>query len=195
MIFSIIRGGLMLAMVAVVGASACVQAETLYNPQSYRPLAADKHAHMPGDAVTVLIYETSSSSTTAGTNMQRGSTVGLRASADQSSHQGAIGANATFDGGGTIQRSDNLLAQITVTVTKVEANGDLWVSGEQLVEINTDKQRIKLEGRIRALDISSSNTVLSNRVADAKISYTGDGDLAAHQKVGWLSRFFAWAGL
>jgi flagellar L-ring protein precursor FlgH len=181
-------------MIVVTGC-ATVRADNLYSEQTYRALAADKHAHLPGDAVTILIYENSSASTTAGTNVQRATSVGINASADNHSHQGAIGANASFDGGGTIQRSDNLLAQITVTVMRVEPNGDLWIRGEQLVEINTDKQRIKLEGRIRALDISNTNTVPSNRVADAKISYLGDGDLAAHQKPGWLSRFFAWAGL
>ncbi len=170
-------------------------AEDLYNEKTYRPLASDKRAHLPGDAITIMIYENSSASTTAGTNVQRTSNVGLQASADQHSHQAALGTNSSFDGGGTVQRSDNLLAQITVTVDHVAPNGDLWIKGEQLVEINSDKQRIKVEGRIRTLDISESNTVPSNRIAEAKISYLGDGDLASHQKPGWLSRFFSWAGL
>ncbi|MBV8464765.1 MAG: flagellar basal body L-ring protein FlgH [Burkholderiales bacterium] len=171
------------------------QAENLYDEQTYRPLASDKRAHLPGDAITVLIYENSSATTSADTNVQRNTNAGLQASADQHAHQAAIGTNATFDGGGTIQRSDNLLAQITATVDHIAPNGDLWIKGEQVVEINSDKQRIKIEGRIRTLDISDSNTVPSNRVAEAKISYLGDGDLASHQKPGWISRFFSWAGL
>ncbi|HEX7640587.1 MAG TPA: flagellar basal body L-ring protein FlgH [Burkholderiaceae bacterium] len=170
-------------------------AEDLYSEKTYRPLASDKRAHLPGDAITIMIYENSSASTTAGTNVQRNTNIGLQASLDQHSHQAAAGTTSTFDGGGTVQRSDNLLAQITVTVERVAPNGDLWIKGEQVVEINSDKQKIRVEGRIRTLDISDTNTVPSNRIADAKVSYLGDGDLASHQKPGWLSRFFTWAGL
>jgi flagellar L-ring protein precursor FlgH len=87
-----------------------------------------------------------------------------------------------------------MLAQMTVTVTSVGANGDLFVTGEQLLEINADKQRIKVEGRVRPLDISDTNTVLSYRLADARISYLGDGELANHQHQGFWSRLFTMAG-
>jgi flagellar L-ring protein precursor FlgH len=183
------------ATALIVIFSGRLQAEDLYKEQTYRPLASDKRAHLPGDAVTIMIYENSSASTSADTNVQRTSNVGVQGAIDQRSHQATLGTNASFDGGGTIARSDNLLAQITVTVNKIAPNGDLWISGEQIVEINSDKQHIKIEGRIRTLDISDTNTVPSNRIADAKISYLGDGDLASHQKPGWLSRFFSWAGL
>ncbi len=176
--------------------TSCVHADDLYNEKNYRPLASDKRAHLPGDAITILIYENSSASTSANTNVQRNTGVGLQASSTSNVlHQVNAGINSTFDGGGTVARSDNLLAQITVTVDKIAENGDLWVKGEQVVEINSDKQHIKVEGRIRTLDISDTNTVPSNRIAEAKISYLGDGDLASHQKPGWLTRFFAWAGL
>ncbi|HEX8956835.1 MAG TPA: flagellar basal body L-ring protein FlgH [Burkholderiaceae bacterium] len=189
----------LLCAVALLGCqwllSVQAHAEDLYSEKTYRPLASDKRAHLPGDAITIMIYENSSASTTADTNVQRNTNVGLQASADQHGHQAAVGTNSGFDGGGTVQRSDNLLAQITVTVEKVAPNGDLWIKGEQVVEINSDKQKIRVEGRVRTLDISDTNTVPSSRIADAKISYLGDGDLASHQKPGWLSRFFAWAGL
>ncbi|MBV8636348.1 MAG: flagellar basal body L-ring protein FlgH [Burkholderiaceae bacterium] len=190
MLKTLVRAVALLACLALQ-----VRAEDLYDEKNYRPLASDKRAHLPGDAITIMIYENSSASTTAGTNVQRATNVGLQAAADQHSHQAALGTNSSFDGGGTVQRSDNLLAQITVTVDKIAPNGDLWISGEQVVEINSDKQRIKVEGRVRPLDISENNTVPSNRIAQAKISYLGDGDLSSHQKPGWLSRFFSWAGL
>ena len=183
------------AIALIATLSGHLQAEDLYKEQTYRPLAADKRAHLPGDAITIMIYENSSASSSANTNVQRTSNVGLQASVNQRNNQAALGTNSSFDGGGTVQRSDNLLAQITVTVNKIAPNGDLWVSGEQIVEINSDKQHIKVEGRIRTLDISDTNTVPSNRIAEAKISYLGDGDLTSHQKPGWLSRFFTWAGL
>lgn len=183
------------ATALIVSFASQIQAEDLYKEQTYRPLAADKRAHLPGDSVTVMIYENSSASSSANTNVTRSSNLGVQAAATQVNHQASLGTSSNFDGGGTVQRSDNLLAQITVTVEKIAPNGDLWVSGEQVVEINSDKQHIKVEGRIRTLDISDTNTVPSNRIAEAKISYLGDGDLASHQKPGLITSFFAWIGL
>jgi flagellar L-ring protein precursor FlgH len=83
---------------------------------------------------------------------------------------------------------------MSVSVVGVAANGDLLVAGEQVLEINSDRQKIRVEGRVRPLDISDANAVLSSRLADAKISYLGDGDLANRQRPGFWSRLFQWAG-
>lgn len=175
--------------------SAPLSAENIYNENTFRPLASDKRAHLPGDVLTVLIYENSSASTSADTAIQRKNEVGVQAGVNQKTHGADVSVNNNFEGGGTVQRTGKLLAQMTVTVTKVAANGDLWVNGEQLLEINSDQQKIKVEGRVRTLDISDTNTILSYRLADAKISYLGDGDLANRQRPGFWSRLFVWAGL
>lgn len=171
-----------------------LRAETLYNENTFRPLASDKRAHLPGDVLTVMIYESSSATTSADTSLQRKSDIALRAGSNRNAHSASMGVNNDFDGGGTVQRTGKMLAQMTVTVNAVAANGDLLVAGEQLLEINADKQKIKVEGRVRPLDISDTNTVFSYRLADARISYLGDGDLANHQQQGFWSRFFTWAG-
>lgn len=169
-------------------------ADNLYNEKTYRPLASDKRAHLPGDVLTIMIYESSSALTSADTQLQRNNTVGIQAAADRHAHSLAVGANNNFDGGGTVQRAGKLLAQMSVTITGTAPNGDLLVAGEQMLEINSDRQVIKVEGRVRTLDISDANTVMSFRIADAKISYLGDGDLAARQRPGLWSRLFTWAG-
>lgn len=171
-----------------------VHAENLYSEKTFRALASDKRAHLPGDALTVLIYESSSASTSADTSLQRSNEVGIRASGNRTTQKLDVAVNNTFDGGGTVQRAGRLLAQMTVTVTGTARNGDLLILGEQQLEINSDRQKIRVEGRVRPLDISESNTVLSYRIADAKISYLGDGDLAARQRPGLWSRLFTWAG-
>ena len=168
-----------------------VRADNLYNEKTYRPLASDKRAHLPGDVLTVMIYESSSALTSADTQLQRSNQVGAK----HYNESLALGANNNFDGGGTVQRAGKLLAQMSVTVTGVAANGDLQVAGEQTLEINSDPQKIRVEGRGRPLDVSDQNTVLSYRLADAKISYLGDGDLASRQRPGMWSRFFTWVGI
>ena len=48
---------------------------------------------------------------------------------------------------------------------------------------------------MRPQDVSDANTVLSSRLADAKISYIGDGDLADRQRSAWWQRLLTWFGL
>lgn len=175
-----------------------LRAESLYHEASFRPLVGDKRAHRPGDSLTVLVYENSSASTTANAALKRGTDWSAQAGASPLGNrgvQGALGLDHDFQGGGTVQRAEKLLAQITVTVVSVAENGDLWVRGEQLLEVNHDRQQISVEGRLRTLDISDANTVQSNRLADAKIRYTGSGDLADRQQPGWISKVLLWLGL
>jgi flagellar L-ring protein precursor FlgH len=185
---------ILLGLLAALAAGAA-RADDLYSEKTYRPLASDKRAHLPGDVLTVLIYETSSALTSADTSVQRRNDVGVRIQADDKSHGATIGVNNSFDGGGTVQRQGKLLAQMSVSVSAVAPNGDLLVAGEQMLEINSDRQKIRVEGRVRPLDISDANAVMSYRLADAKISYLGDGDLASRQRPGIWSRLFTWAGL
>lgn len=182
------------ALAAALLAAPFARADDLYNERTFRPLAADKRAHLPGDVLTILIYESSSAVTSADTSLQRRNDVAVRANVDQHAHAGAVGASNDFGGGGTVQRQGKLLAQMSVSVTGVAPNGDLLVAGEQLLEINSDRQKIRVEGRVRPLDISDANAVLSSRLADARISYLGDGDLASRQRPGLWSRLFNWAG-
>ncbi len=185
---------LCLCLLLAASAWAPLRAETLYNENSFRPLASDKRARLPGDVLTVMIYENSSATTSADTSLQRKTELGLQAGVNQNTHNANLGANNNFSGGGTVQRTGKMLAQMTVIVTAVAANGDLLVAGEQLLEINADKQKIKVEGRVRPLDISDTNTVFSYRLADARISYLSDGELASHQQQSFWSRLFTWVG-
>jgi flagellar L-ring protein precursor FlgH len=100
-----------------------------------------------------------------------------------------------FDGGGRIQRSGKLVAQLSVSVLEVMPNGDLVVAGEQRIEVNSETQHIRLSGRVRPEDITDANAVLSSRIADAKITYVGDGILGEKQSPGILSRILSWLRL
>lgn len=185
--------GLLIIVLAQLALPLC--AENLYDEKTFRPLASDKRAHLPGDVLTVLIYENSSASTRADTTLQRKNDIGVNTGLNQRNYNANVGIRNDFDGGGSVQRSGQLLAQMTVTVQHVANNGDLYVSGDQMLEINSDKQQIHVEGHVRPLDISEANTILSSRLADAKISYLGDGDLASRQRPGFWSRLFMWGGL
>ena len=64
-------------------------------------------------------------------------------------------------------------AAITASITEESKNGLLKVEGKQQIIVDGQKQIISVSGWIRSSDISSENTVLSTRLSDANIEYTG----------------------
>jgi flagellar L-ring protein precursor FlgH len=183
------------AMLAVVLATQ-VFAESLYREESFKSLVSDNKAYRIGDVLTVLVLENSSAASSADTRAGRNSSAGFEFQDSlRKSRVASVQINNDFDGRGTTQRAGRLLAQITVTVVGVEPNGDLRVSGQQELEINRERQQIRLEGRVRTQDIADANTVVSTRLAEAKISYVGEGDLAARQRSPWWQTLLSWFGL
>jgi flagellar L-ring protein precursor FlgH len=98
--------------------------------------------------------------------------------------------SSEFAGNGAATQSNKLDGYITVTVAKRFSNGNLLVRGQKWVGINSGREFVRLQGIVRPSDISPDNTVLSWRVADAYISYGGQGTVANASKPGWLYRFF-----
>lgn len=181
------------SMLAVVGLWCACQgaasAESLYQPGQFRALIADQKAHRVGDVITVQIMENASAAANADTGTRRKNAVGASLSHNQVSAAATeLAVSGDFDGGGRTARAGRLLAQISVSVKEVLPNGDLRVSGEQVLLINEEQQRINLEGRVRPQDISDANVVPSTRLADARINYVGEGDLADRQRPGWWRR-------
>jgi len=74
---------------------------------------------------------------------------------------------------------------LTVSIREILPNGDFKVAGEQFLTVNQEPQKVTLEGRVRPLDISDGNVVLSTRLADAKITYVGEGDIAERNQRPW----------
>jgi flagellar L-ring protein precursor FlgH len=95
-----------------------------------------------------------------------------------------------FAGNGAATQSNKLDGFITVTVFKRLSNGNLLVRGQKWVAINNGREFVRLQGIVRPSDIAPDNSVLSWRVADAYISYGGQGTVANASKPGWLFRFF-----
>ncbi|MET0248942.1 MAG: flagellar basal body L-ring protein FlgH, partial [Sphingobium sp.] len=81
--------------------------------------------------------------------------------------------------------------EITVTVAEVYPNGTMRVAGEKLVTLNRGDEFVRITGLVRTADISQDNRVPSTRVADARITYTGKGEVARASTQGWLGRFFS----
>ena len=184
-----------LAYAVIVGSMA--HAASLYQGDgAYRSLTSDKRAYRVGDMLTVLVVENSSASANANTSTEKGGglTFGMKTSTRGES--GSLQLGDTFGGKGQIQRSGRLVAQLTVMVREVDAgSGLLSVAGEQQILVNDEKQEIRLYGKVRPIDILDNNTVLSTRLANAHISYIGDGILSEKQRPGVLTRLLGWLGI
>jgi flagellar L-ring protein precursor FlgH len=95
-----------------------------------------------------------------------------------------------FDGNGESNQQNSLTGRISVTVIRVLANGNLMVQGESWVTINFGREFIQLTGIVRRDDIEPDNSVSSQRLANARITYSGNGQVANATRGGILTQFF-----
>ena len=93
-------------------------------------------------------------------------------------------------GEGSSDQSNSLTGDISAVVIGVYPNGNLAIRGEKMLTLNQGEEVVQISGVIRPEDIAGDNSVPSSRVADAKITYAGNGVLADANTVGWLGRFF-----
>ncbi len=174
---------------------------SLFSDDSRLDLFADMKARRVGDVITINITETSKANKSANTSLSRSNTLGGSASAilgQDEANMGGLGrmlnldvsSNSSFSGSGSTRRDESMTARMTARVIQVLPNGNLVVRGSQEIMVNNEKQYITVQGVVRPSDIGADNSVLSYRIADARIDYTGEGDVSSKQREGWLARFF-----
>lgn len=168
---------------------------SLYSDAQFQSLTADKRRFEVGEVLTIMAYENASATSSADTGTNRDSNVGVGVDLPNWKKSAGATVNNDFNGTGRTQRAGRLLAQITVLVREVLPNGDLTVGGEQLLEINGEKQTIRAEGRVRPRDVTENNMVLSSRLAEAKLAFVGDGVLGDSQRPRWWQKLLGLFGI
>ncbi|MGH8294102.1 MAG: flagellar basal body L-ring protein FlgH [Steroidobacteraceae bacterium] len=152
-----------------------------------------------GDTVTVLLEESTIAQKSSQTDTAKSTKDALAAPTvlgmpvtihGTAILSGSLDNANSFSGSGDSKQSDSLVGDITVTVIKRLANGNLLVKGDKYVNINQGSEYVRLEGVIRPIDISAENTIPSSEVADARIAYGQNGALNDANRPGLLSRFF-----
>lgn len=148
-----------------------------------------------GDVLIVRIQESDSAVHDSSTELDRDAELNaglsgtIETMAPSLSISEMIGAQSSQSvrGSGRIRRRGVLNATLPVRVRQVLPNGDLYVEGSKVVLVGNEERQLYISGVVRPADIEGDGTVLSSRLADAEIAYTGFGDATDQQRVGWLS--------
>lgn len=172
-------------------------------------LYEDIKANKVGDIITVKLVEVTRASKDAKTNLKKEhdfntkitallgglpsftlKNIPILNSSSRKNLDNTFDFDNVFRGNADSQQNNSLKGDITVTVAQILPNSNLVIRGEKWITLNQGSEYIRLTGIVRKEDIGPNNEVLSTRIANARISYSGTGDLANTNKQGWLGKFF-----
>jgi flagellar L-ring protein precursor FlgH len=172
---------------------------SLFAQHHSNSLYTDNKARHEGDIITVVLRERTQASKQAKTETGKDSNTsiepmiglgGRAVSIDGNVLQFGASSSSEFTGDAKADQSNSLVGDISVNVLQVMSNGNLVIRGEKWLTLNTGKEYIRLTGIIRPQDVDVNNTVESNKIANARIEYSGTGAHHSGQSPGWLSQFF-----
>jgi flagellar L-ring protein precursor FlgH len=167
----------------------------LFDETLYRPLIADRKATLPGDILTVIVLETSNAQTSTDLSSGKDVKTALEAGYNKNNHEVQFGLKGKGHSAAKTGRNGKIKASLTVRIKELLPNKTYLVEGIQLITINGEQQKIVLSGIVRPEDISPQNTVLSTRLADAQITYTGHGSVSNSQDRNYIYKILSFVGL
>jgi flagellar L-ring protein precursor FlgH len=161
-----------------------------------RAFFKDQRAAQVGDIITIVVNindaanlknvtsATRASSETAGMpNFFGLETIIPKAITPATLVSASSGNNNT--GTGQVQRTEAVTLRLAGIITQVLPNGNLVVAARQEFMVNSELRDLRITGVVRPQDIASDNTVLHDRMAEARIAYGGKGQLTDLQRARW----------
>ncbi len=160
-------------------------------------LFGDRRAAQRGDILTVVIeiddkaeISNSTGRSRAGTeSMGVPSLLGIPQRLDGAIADGATMADAvdtkgssSYKGSGNVSRNEKLTLRVAATVVEELANGVLRIEGQQEVRVNYELRELIISGYVRPIDISRQNEITYDKIAGARISYGGRGQISDVQQ-------------
>ena len=160
-------------------------------------LFGDRRATQRGDILTVVIEIDDSAEISNSTGRSRSgsekmkipSLLGLPERIDNALPAGAAMADAvdtsatsTFKGNGSVSRKEKLTLRVAATVVEELPNGVLRIEGQQEVRVNFELRELIVTGYVRPVDVSRKNEITYDKIAGARISYGGRGQITDVQQ-------------
>lgn len=175
---------------------ACLNAQDMRR-NAAASLFSDYKASRVGDAITIIVVESSQASNNAETSAGRSSDLSFSFSGalDKTTLpevKPQIGSSNEFSGSGSTRTTGMIRTKISATIDSVLSNGNLVIKGSRKIAINGEEQLITIRGIVRNSDISADNSVLSYNISEAEINFEGSGLVNDAQKPGWLTKIFHW---
>lgn len=96
-----------------------------------------------------------------------------------------IAGGTNSKGTGNTKREEKVNTQVAALITQVLPNGNFVIEGSQEININFDQRQVGVKGVVRPQDIGTDNTVDLTQIAEARITYSGKGQLTDMQQPRW----------
>lgn len=161
----------------------------------YAGLVEGRRAHAVGDPLTIVLVEQISTSKSAGSKTQRDGSFNIVP--PTSGPLSFLNPNAlkasggsSFNGQGNASQTSTLGGEVSVTIADVRSNGTALVKGEKRLLLSQGQEWVQFSGIVRLGDIDADNRIRSSQVADARMTYAGNGSVSRASREGWLSKFF-----
>jgi flagellar L-ring protein precursor FlgH len=177
-------------LLAALGLTAPLAAQgrpgSIYDP-SLGPISmiADKTARRPGDLITVRIVENQEVKNEETSQLRRATTLDYKLDSFDLAPDVfdplprlAASSQDDFNGTANYEKNGEFTARITAMVVDVLPNGNLVIKGRREIRIDAETKLIEFSGVVRRVDIRADNTILSELVSDARVSYVGEGQLS-----------------
>jgi len=179
-------------------------ANSLWRPGA-RAFFKDQRAKDVGDILTVAVTIADNASLSSVLNNNRTSSesaklnnlAGFETSLAKILPNGAnlssladLGATSVALNNGKTERSETINVTMAAVITQVLPNGNLVISGRQEFRVNYEMRELSIQGIIRPEDISSSNSISSEKIAEARVYYGGRGMVSDITQPRWGQEIF-----
>lgn len=188
-----------ISLLALILFTNLVGANTLWRDNGFGSrLFVDHRARSLGDAITVILEESTAAKQQANTKLDNksdlsvGPGTGLLAFGNDKTVANGVTESDSFQGKGATDRSSSLQGMITAQVIEILPNGEYKIKGRKETLINDETQIIEITGIVRPEHISLDNTIKSSYISNARIAYLGAGPVGDSQAPGIVTKMFGW---
>ncbi|OGI07138.1 MAG: hypothetical protein A2Y40_07070 [Candidatus Margulisbacteria bacterium GWF2_35_9] len=153
----------------------------------------DHHAKHIGDSITIIVIESVKSIHKTGNSIGNSNEISVGPGSGYAgfmSTKTALPNESSFSASGEQSSQGQFEAEVTVRVKELKPNGELFVQGDKITNINGEKQIIEISGIVRPENIMVGNRVYSSYLADSRISYTQQGEFQNATEPGFITKVF-----